>query len=463
MKDNNFNTDNKEENLKPIFDFGLSLIQKEIQPILLDYNTKLTYAGKKWGHLKSNLQTEEEFKDYFLSCITEIAFKQKMIIGAVGGKVSKGLICIDFDNKGKNAENKLNDFLNIPFIASLHTLKPFLIEKTKSGGFHVWIRLNITEKLDEDLVNNLLRTKKYAYTKLVDDNTGEITNDKTALIETKAEGGYAIFYLNHKDFFDPPTFGAEEIKEILKIAESFDEFNSFTKTIKEFTTPPDEEINGNLPGDIFNTLTTTADEIKELLKSSGYTYSHNTVNGNFYTRPNKDVKQGISCCYNGNTLYNWSSNDPYFENNKAYKNFTIYTYLKHNKDFTEAAKEISLRKEIREQLTIREKIKESTTTLKVDGYNKLTTDETLNDTDKKILISLIINASPQKRYKGNILEERGEITAGRKTISTLTNINESTVKDSLKRLRDKGFLDMKEIKKHEIYKYEIKDFDRYVL
>ena len=345
-----------ERDKKDLYDFGLMLIKNNIQPLIVDLITKSPLAKHKWKPLQDRLQSEQEYShNYLTELIDKKRFDEKYAIAGVGGKVSKGLICLDFDNKDGKADERFNQFMKVPFIAELHNKKPFLMEKTQSKGVHIWIRLNITEELSSDLIKKLLKSNKYAQKPNIDEKTGEIKREGITLIETKAEGGYGIFYLDKNNFFSPPTCEAEEIQEILKIAQSFDEIGNFQKSFSEFKSPIIQNADGSRPGDLFNTLPTTQNEIQDLLTSSGYTYSHSNLKGDFYTRPGKD--KGVSCCYNGITLYNYSSNDPYFNSEQAFNNFQIFTFIKHNGDFKAAAKELAERTEINELLPVKSKSK----------------------------------------------------------------------------------------------------------
>jgi hypothetical protein len=87
-------------------------------------------------------------------------------IAIIGGKVSGGVICIDFDNKGEC----FNAWMKIIENYSPELLTKFVIQKTPSSGKHVIYKCQQT-----------IGNKKLA-----------MTADNKVLIETRGEGGYFL-------------------------------------------------------------------------------------------------------------------------------------------------------------------------------------------------------------------------------------------------------------------------------
>lgn len=435
MKYNKNTTDNKVNNL---FEFGLKCIDNGLQPILV----KLT-PGKakkplyKWQDLTKRLQAAGEFKNRFTGALDKT---NKIGIALICGKVSGNLEVIDIDNKNGNAEDIFNDWNDIKDVKEILTKYTLPIEKTLSGGVHIWYKC---DKIEGNL-------------KLARQN-------KNTVAETRGEGGYCLcdpsngYELLNGDLLDIPRITTDERETLLTCLRSFTDFYDF----RPYKNNKIQNADGLRPGDIFNTLPTTQNEIKNLLTSSDYTYSHSDPKGDFYTRPGKD--KGVSCCYNGQTLYNWSSNDPYLpQNEKAYNSFQIFTFIKYNGDFTAAAKELANRPEIRERLGISKPKNEKTTIcIYQDSYKRII-QSNYTENEKNIIWHFVQFAEHEKNYKGDLCLERGELITGRGDLAKKLGINSSTIKNILGKLRDNKIIEMREVKKGKIYIYKLLTYDDYV-
>lgn len=96
------------------------------------------------------------------------------------------------------------------------------------------------------------------------------------------------------------------------------------------------------PGDIYNKK--GIDEAYLLLLKSGWREVKKKNNFSYLRRPGK--KKGVSATFGyvaKGILYNFSSNAAPFDINRAYSPFGIYTFLKHNGNFSEAAQAIARR------------------------------------------------------------------------------------------------------------------------
>lgn len=256
----------KEPKPQDLLNFGLNCINKGLQPILV----KLTPGEAKqplykWQDLTKRLQAAGEFKNYFTGALDKT---NKIGIALICGNVSGNLEVIDIDNKNGNAEDIFNDWSNIKDVKEILTKYTLPIEKTLSGGLHIWYKC---DKIEGNL-------------KLARQN-------KNTVAETRGEGGYCLcdpsngYELLNGDLLDIPRITTDERETLLTCLRSFTDFEEF----KPYENNKIQDYDGSRPGDIFNTLPTTQNEIKDLLTSSGYTYSHSNPKGDFYTRPGKNL------------------------------------------------------------------------------------------------------------------------------------------------------------------------------
>lgn len=274
---------------------------------------------------KNKRPTIDSWKPYQDQKITKDIFhklyKNQDSIGFVCGKISGGLEVLDFDNKLNNIVDVFNNWRSIPDVKSILDKYQFPIENTAGGGFHLYYKCEIIGS------NQKLASVK--------DSDGK----PKAFIETRGEGGFIVvspskgYQLISGSLENIPIITPEERETLLSYCWTFNlvyNENKFDKSPK----------NGSKIGEIFNNSENAREIIESLLDDSGYKLIYSNNNGSYYRRPGK--KEGsISVCYNGKTLYCFSSSCDHFEIDKAYSNFTIYAILKHDGDFKKAAADLS--------------------------------------------------------------------------------------------------------------------------
>ncbi len=245
-------------------------------------------------------------------------------IGIVGGNVSGGLEIIDFDNHDGNASVRLKG------LTSVSLLKRLPYEKTPSGGFHFFYRTNINE-------GNQKIAQIYLDEKI------------DTVIETRAEGGYAVvapsdgyIMCGNLSFDDIPLLTDDERNYLINRLRIFNEVVGKEEIIDEVY----DSINthSDRPGDLYNRSNEAENEAKALLKREGWTSSYNDKH---WTRPGKNVKDGISATFgvykkdDGTPLFHvFTPNASPFEQNKNYTPYSIFTYLSYNGNFKDASKEL---------------------------------------------------------------------------------------------------------------------------
>jgi len=235
-------------------------------------------------------------------------------IACICGKISGGLICIDFDVKNGDMYNPWLFLVNEQYPELLSKL---VIEKTPSGGYHVIFRSNI-------LIGNVKLANNFEH---------------KATIETRGEGGYFCCYpspdylLEYGQFDKISLLTNEETELLIQSARSF---NQITEEPKE---PAGNIINtriGRSPFDDYDSRHT----LDTLLIKHGWRALFSVKNKVYWQRPGKQDRS-ISATWNAipDRFYVFSTSTK-FENNHVYKPSAVYATLEHNGDYSAAAKEL---------------------------------------------------------------------------------------------------------------------------
>ena len=238
-------------------------------------------------------------------------------VALICGKISGGLLCIDFDTKNGD---KFQGFLMVLNEHYPVLLGKLVYEQTPSGGFHVVFRTDKAVK-NLKLANNV---------------------DGQATIETRGEGGYFVCSpsKNYKMYFGEFTeiqkITEEETEIILSVSASFNEkFVEDVQVLKDYNRT---ENNGGLsPFDDYN----SRHDIIGLLQSHGWRVVFQRNGKTYFQRPDKEGR-GISASWNHipDRFYVFSTSTT-FEHQHIYKASAVYAILEHGGDFNRAAKELS--------------------------------------------------------------------------------------------------------------------------
>ena len=247
------------------------------------------------------------------------AGKWKAPIAAVCGKVSGGLMCIDFDDGGSAfkpwGELVAKHFPNVP--------KRVCVQKTPSGGYHVFFRT----------------AKEYGNLKLA--QAGEPPKLKV-LIETRGEGGYFLidpsdgYKLKRGSPANVQTLTDDETDGILDIARSFNEYRVEHRTPSEVSKPI--ERSGKSPFDDYDERETPI----SVLEGHGWKVISERGGKVVLCRPDK--QRGISATWNHvpNRFYVFTSSTQ-FNPQEIYKASAVFAILEHNSDYVAAAKDLAAR------------------------------------------------------------------------------------------------------------------------
>jgi len=231
-------------------------------------------------------------------------------IAIVCGKVSGGLVVLDFDIKNGN---RFDDWIRDVNAIDSKVLSKLYIETTPSGGYHVCY------KSKSGVPNMKLACNK----------------ENLAMIETKGEGGcsncapsegYHTYYNTLKNI---NVISDEEESVLLAVAESFNELER-----KEYIPKNKTEITGDT---ILNRYDSIANPV-QLLQKHGWKVVFSRGEKVYLERPDK--KDGsISATWNviPDRFYCFSTST-IFESEHVYKASAIYAILEHGGDFAAACK-----------------------------------------------------------------------------------------------------------------------------
>lgn len=276
---------------------------------------KYINAGISIIPVDSNKMPLGEWKQYQTTVAGPSAYNiWSLPIAAIGGKVSGGLACIDFDDKG----SKFPEWCQIVKDSGFNIKAKTVIQQTPSGGWHVIFRT----KLD-------IRNKKLAMRLLPD-------NKKQVLIETRGEGGYFLitpsdgYVLKNGDPSMPVMLDDNDVDLMLSSA------RSLTEEIREHSIPKTQialSKTGITPFDDYDSRTSPVD----VMCSYGWQVAFKKNEKVYLRRPDKN--KGLSATWNHvpNRLYVFSTSTV-FENETVYKPSAVYAILEHNGDYTAAAK-----------------------------------------------------------------------------------------------------------------------------
>ena len=291
------------DDVKPLRDAGLCVLP--------------THFGEKrpamasWTEYQDRLPADRELQNWF----RPEANREGM--GIVCGDISGGLEVIDFDQQAAEFENWKKEIPDELF-------RLLVIERSYSGGKHVFYRCE-----------QISGGQKLA-----------MSEDKKTLIETRGEHNFIKcapsekYELEQGELVNIPTVTIEQREVMLMAARNCNQLKEEKQNIPPTSERTSARQNGTLrPGDDYN----QRGNIRELLEAEGWKYSYTTPDGKErWTRPGK--KKGVSgdlkIMEDGAQVFFVFTSSTQFEQNKAYTPYQMYTLLKCNGDYKEAARQL---------------------------------------------------------------------------------------------------------------------------
>ena len=278
-----------------------------------------------WKDYQRDAAGEELIREWF-------AGERPPGVAIIGGEVSGGLECLDFD---VDAATVFPVWCELVEAEAPGLVARLSIVRTPKPGYHVRYRVP-----DMSIPGN---------TKLATDPAA--SSDKRCLIETRGEGGYALApgcpaechetgRLYEHQSGPPPehvqAIGIEEREVLIRCARSFD------RAPREEPPRVFKARAGLSPGTDFNRRGPDWPEILD-----GWTVARESGPARYWRRPGKDgvgwsATTGV--CHNqaGEELfYVFSSNADPFEPGQCYSKFAAYAVLQHASDFSAAAKALA--------------------------------------------------------------------------------------------------------------------------
>lgn len=199
---------------------ALSLIKSGISviPVKTD-GSKLPKI--KWKEYQDRVMTESEVNFFFEDCGGVIA---------ITGSISN-LLCIDFD---LDKQRETDDFWALFMSKVPNEMKQkMLVNRTRSGGFHVWVLTDYEDK-SRKVTHRPLTIPELTerYSKLIENGANEETASLILLkkpveciIETRSKGSYGVFiHPQYTRFYGDKLnwFTKEEVEFLLDIGYSLD-------------------------------------------------------------------------------------------------------------------------------------------------------------------------------------------------------------------------------------------------
>lgn len=259
-------------------------------------------------------------------------FEQAKYIAIVGGAVSGGLECIDIDLKYDITGTLMDRYKALVNESEPNLLKRLLVEKSPTGGYHFIYRYHA-----DSYAGNLKLANRYATEQEKQENPKEKIK---VLLETRGEGGYFVcapsdgYQLLQGNFNNIPVITETERNILIACACALNEISDEVETPR---LPSKPKQSGLSTFEDFN----QRGDILSVLIDCGWSITHENAKNYFLKRPGKtDSKWSATLHKETNTFYVFSSSTE-FEPSKGYSPSSVYGILRHNKDWSAAAKDLA--------------------------------------------------------------------------------------------------------------------------
>ena len=294
-------------------DIALKLLKADIATLPIMKNKKPA-GGIKWRSVGKNDYSEQTIEQWY-NC-------QHQGIAVLGGRISKGLTCVDFDLK--NTDDK--ELFHKVFEQIQEIMPEFAdwcsIVMTPSGGYHIYFQC-------DEIDGNLQLAK---------------SSEGKVIIETRGEGGYAATYptpgyelINGSIETLAIKVTPEEKEAILNICRSFNEFidkGLERKNQKKSITSPERYLVN--PFEDYNERV-TSDQLYDLIKGAGFQFAFSRGQKDFYKRIGSENKYGANYHHGLNVFYPFTDNS-LLQGGKGYTPAQLLIIVKFSGDGKQAYK-----------------------------------------------------------------------------------------------------------------------------
>lgn len=287
-----------------------------------------------WKQFQSRLMSKQEVEMYF---------KNTTGIAAITGSISR-LVCVDFDlDKQLPSQDYWKDYMSqVPE----ELKKKMLINKTRSGGFHLWMKTDYEDQ-SRKLTRRFLTVPELnkRYEEALEQGIEPYKASQSLLnkplecvIESRIRGSYAVIsHPSYTRFYGTTLneFSKDEVEFLIGLCYSLDcEFTPIKKMCGEDT--EQFTIIRNYNED------TSAEEVVVMLESSGvYSYASKDYNGSY-----KMKRAGSNNPYSGRVfgdtgIFSTFSTDTLFHGEKMnYTPFEVYCAVNNMNEY-EAVKSLT--------------------------------------------------------------------------------------------------------------------------
>lgn len=270
-----------------------------------------------WKHLQEHMISDAEIEKYCSDCGG---------LAALTGSISK-LLCIDFDlDKQLLQQDYWKRFMSqVP----KNLKKKMLINQTRSGGFHIWMRVDFTDQSRKITHRALTIDEIYErYKEKVEEGLDPyklskmlLNNPRQCIIETRFEGSYGV--MTHPDYTrlygeEIQAFSKEEVDFLLDIAYEMD--YQFIKRKPYKGEVDDYKVIVRYNEDV------KASDVMELLISTGL-YEYYGVNSSkdiLLKRVGSNSPYSAKIFADNAVLYNYGMNQLFTDHKNAYSPFDVY-------------------------------------------------------------------------------------------------------------------------------------------
>ena len=255
-------------------------------------------------------------------------------IGIACGQVSDGFYCIDFDaHNGEPITEIYNQYFELNYIKEIVKQGKLSVYKTAGGGYHCYFIYR------EEVING----SAYAY-----------WETKSVMIEVRGNGQYVACFpsngythLAGVEYMKlQPLESKSEYLLLIDTAHSFNRYKDIVSRTKNDSGKKwAESWKDTTPDGKYNLE--HQKEAKDLLLKVGWQYCESRGDVEYWTRPNKDIKDGFSATfghYKGMFyIFSEDANCKPFQAKQAYSPFNILTELKFEGDWKRAKDELRKR------------------------------------------------------------------------------------------------------------------------
>jgi hypothetical protein len=288
----------------------------------------------EWKDFQITAASQQQVENWFS--------RNDRFIGVISGAVSGGREGIDIDNKPSglypDAEDLLNQLANMVDQDIPDLWDRLAIEASPSNGAHIVYRCTIIEGNQKLAMRPATQEDK--------DAADNQKLDRVTLIETRGEGGYLIsapspgYRVIQGDLINPPLINPQERAVLFRAARALNLLHEDTRVIE---TPLAVSETGERPGDDYNART-SAPDVVAMLEGEGWAVCVRRRDGVILMRrPGKRFGWSATVGYgNTNLLRVFSSNAAPFEMDRSYPPFSVYSLLKHDGNWAEAARQLGL-------------------------------------------------------------------------------------------------------------------------